>query len=117
MSLLDISMEKCVMLVQAMSPDEYGGKNTTWEEGAEITAAISYDNSLAARTANVQGVTSVYQITTARDTNLQYHDVLRRLSDGKTFRVTSDGDDHKTPLTAGLDMRVVSAEEWELPHE
>jgi hypothetical protein len=46
---------------------------------------------------------------------LQYHDVFRRLSDGKIFRVTSDGDDKFTPDTATLNMRQVTAEEWEPP--
>jgi hypothetical protein len=38
--------------------------------------------------------------------------VFRRESDGKIFRVTSDGDDKKTPPSAGLDMRQVTAEEF-----
>ena len=47
---------------------------------------------------------------------LEYHDVFRRSSDNKIFRVTSDGDDRKTPTSAKLDMRQVTAEEWELPN-
>jgi hypothetical protein len=38
-----------------------------------------------------------------------------RNSDGKIFRITSDGDDNHTPKSATLDMRQVSAEEWSLP--
>jgi hypothetical protein len=54
-------------------------------------------------------------LTTRKDINLQYHDVLRRVRDGKVFRVTSDGDDLYTPASASLDMRNVSAEEFVLP--
>ena len=45
---------------------------------------------------------------------LNYHDVFRRVRDGKIFRVTTDGDDKATPASAALDMRVVNAEEWEV---
>ena len=38
--------------------------------------------------------------------------MVRRASDGKIFRVTSDGDDKRTPRSAALNMRNVSAEEW-----
>ncbi len=49
--------------------------------------------------------------------NLEYHEVFKRLRDGKFFRVTSDGDDKHTPASASLNMRQVTAEEWELTGE
>ena len=63
----------------------------------------------------VQGLTSLYTITTKKAVTLQYHDIVKRVSDGKVFRVTSDGDDQKTPASATLDMRNVTAEEFDLP--
>lgn len=114
MSLLDEAMETCVFLNKARVDDGYGGYKTVWTEGVEFKAAIVFDTSLEARVADVQGVTSLYTVTTQRDLTLEYHDVFRRGRDGKIFRVTSDGDDRYTPLSAGLDMRQVSAEEWEL---
>jgi hypothetical protein len=57
-------------------------------------------------------VTGLYTIITEKNINLQYHDVVKRLRDEKIFRVTSDGDDKRTPASAGLNMRNVSAEEW-----
>jgi len=115
MSLLDAAMESFIMLDKRTAPDGYGGILTTWVDGAEFKAAASYDTSMQARVAGVQGVTSLYTITTARGVNLQYHDVVKRLRDGKIMRVTSDGDDKKTPQGAGLDMRQVAAEEYTLP--
>ena len=114
MSLLDAAMENCIMLDKTTVPDGYGGYTHSWVDGAEFDAAFAFDQSMAARAASVQGVTDLYTITTRRNVNLQYHDVLRRLRDGKIFRVTSDGDDKMTPASAALDMRVVSAEEWEV---
>lgn len=112
--LLNESMETCVLLNKTTTADGYGGYETTWADGAEFKAAIVLDTSIEARVAKQQGVTGIYTVTTSRVLNLQYHDVFRRVEDGKIFRVTSDGDDKKTPDSATLDMRQVSAEEWVL---
>ena len=114
MSLLSEAMEECVILNKSTQPDGYGGYISTWADGAPFNAAIVLDSSMQARIGEKQGVTALYTVTTPRVLNLQYHDVFRRVSDNKIFRVTSDGDDKKTPASALLDMRQVSAEEWEL---
>ena len=67
------------------------------------------------RTAEKQGVTSRYTITAPLNAKLEYHDVIRRLRDGKIFRITSDGDDVQTPKSATFQFLQVEAEEWELP--
>lgn len=113
-SLLDDALESCIMIDKTTVPDGYGGYKPTWVEGAIFQAAIVLDTSMQAKLAESQGVTGLYTVTTKRAMNLQYHDVFKRQSDGKIFRVTSDGDDKKTPKKAKLDMRQVSAEEWEL---
>ena len=87
----------------------------TWTEGAAFKAAAVYDTSIEARVAAVQGVTSVYTITTPKTVTLEYHDVIKRISDGKLFRVTSDSKDKQTPASATLNMRQVTAEEFTLP--
>lgn len=114
MSLLSNAMEDCTILDKRTAPDGYGGTTTQWGPGAPFKAAIVLDSSIQAKIAEVQGVTGLYTVTTSRVLNLQYHDVFRRESDGKIFRVTSDGDDKKTPSTGTLDMRQVSAEEFKL---
>lgn len=116
MSLLTEAFEECVMLHKVSQDDGYGGEIATWVTGATFFATATLDTSIEARTAGAQGVTSLYTITTRKSKTLEYHDVFRRASDGKIFRVTSDGDDKKTPASATLDMRVVTAEEWELPN-
>lgn len=112
MSLLESAFEHVVLLDKTTQPDGEGGFVSSWNDGAEFKAAITFDSSLQSKIAEKQGVTSLYTITTRKNINLQYHDVIRRKSDGKVFRVTSDGDDKFTPETASLDMRQVSAEEW-----
>lgn len=114
MSLLSEAMSDCVIMNKQTVADGYGGYISTWAEGAEIKAAIVCDTSMQARTAEQQGVTSLYTITTGKELTLEYHDVIKRLSDNKIFRVTSDGDDKFTPASATLNMRQVTAEEFYL---
>lgn len=110
MSLLDESMETCYIMDKTTIPDGYGGVKHEWKEGAPIQVAIVYDSSMEARIGDAQGVTSLYTITTRKNINLQYHDIIKRKSDGKIFQITSDGNDNHTPASATLNMRQVSAE-------
>lgn len=117
MSLIDDFTSKCVMQDKVTVPDGYGGSKPSWADGAVFDAAITLDTSMQARTAEQQGVTALYTVTTKKNINLQYHDVFKRTTDNKIFRVTSDGDDKSTPISANLNMRQVSCEEWSLPQE
>ena len=118
MSLLDQAMTDCNMYRQVRRPDGYGGYTTVWEEDTTSTfkAAIVFDNSIEARIAQAQGVTSLYTVTTRKEKVLMYHNVIKRLSDGKILRITSDGDDKATPASASLNMRQCTAEEFTLPN-
>lgn len=117
MSLLTEAMENCIMLNKVTIPDGYGGRTDIWQESDfTFDAAIVFDTSLEARRADKEGVSSLYTVTTAKSIVMEYHDVFKRLRDGKIFRVTSDGDDKYTPASATLNMRQVTAEEWSLPN-
>lgn len=116
MSLLSDAMESCVLLNKESIPDGYGGRIDVWVESSfQFDAAITFDTSIEARRAEADGVTSLYTVTTGRGLTLEYHEVFKRLRDGKIFRVTSDGDDKFTPKSTALDMRQVTAEEWSVP--
>lgn len=112
MDLLLESYETCTILDKTTRDDGYGGVITDWTEGAKVKASIVLDDSIEAVKAQALGAKNLYTITTKRTVVFLFHDVIRRDSDGKTFRVTSDGTDKKTPRSAGLDMRQVRAEEW-----
>ena len=112
MSLLTQAMEDVVMLEKKRVPDGEGGFTTKWAEGVPFKAAITFDNSMEARTAEKQGVTSLYTVTVPLNAKLEYHDSFKRLRDGKVFRVTSDGDDKITPERASFQFAQVTAEEW-----
>lgn len=116
MSMIDESMTDVVMMEKVRTPDGEGGYIMQWAEGVQFKASITFDSSMQARIADKQGVTSLYTVTTSKNAPLEYHDVLKRLSDDKIFRITSDGDDKQTPARAGFGQYLqVTAEEWELP--
>ena len=115
MSLLSNAMENCIMIDTTTVSDGMGGFTNQYVDGATFKCATTLDTSTAARVAESAGVKNLYTATTPRNVNLQFHNIFRRERDGKIFRVTSDGDDKKTPQSAGLDMRVVSCEEYVLP--
>lgn len=114
MSLMDDFTSACVLMEKTRKSDGEGGFVTEWAEGAELNAAITFDSSMQAREAEQAGVTSLYTVTVPKDAGLKYHDILKRRSDGKVFRVTSDGDDVITPARASFQFSQVTAEEWKL---
>ena len=113
MSLLTQAMEDVVLMEKKREPDGEGGSPpAVWVDGASFKAAISFDSSMEARTAEKQGVTSLYTVTVPLNCKLEYHDSFKRLRDGKVFRVTSDGDDKITPPSASFQFAQVTAEEY-----
>ena len=114
MSLIDCMMESCVFMVQEKTPDGSGGSKTVWTEGKTFSAAITLDTSTEARIAEAAGTVDRYTVSVPRSVRLEYHAVFKRLSDGKTFRITSDNADKKTPVCAALDIAQSSAEAWRL---
>jgi hypothetical protein len=115
MSLLTDSMEACVYLEKTRVPDGAGGTIVQWRDGSSFDAAIVLDTSTIARVAEADGARRLYRIYVRRGVSLDFHDVFRRVWDGKVFRVTSDPSDKKTPAVSSLDVSVAGAEEWELP--
>lgn len=114
MSLIDEAMTTVVLMEKTRQPDGEGGFITEWVDGVAFEAAITFDTSMESRIAEKQGVTSRYTITTNKNAKLEFHDVIRRLSDGKVFRISSDGDDVQTPDRATFQFLQVTAEEWVL---
>ncbi len=115
MSLLDSAMETFCFVEKHRENDGVGGFIYVWTEGIEFQANARFDSSMQAKIAQAQGVKSLYTITTRKDLILEHLEVIKRISDGKLFRITSNGEDNKTPNSAALNMRQVSAEEFEIP--
>lgn len=105
----------CVIMNRAIVNDGEGGYVTTWTEGATFDAAIASNTSVEAKQAQAAGVKDTYTVFTDAGLVLMFNTVFKRLTDNKTFRVTSDGDDKQTPASATLRLRMVTAEEWRIP--
>ena len=114
MSLIDCMMSPCMFMVPKREPDSSGGFNTTWEPGDAFMAAINRDTSTEARIAEAAGTVKAYTVTVHRDVHLKYHDVIKRVSDGAIFRITSDNGEKQTPRCTALDMAQSTAEAWRL---
>ncbi len=112
--LIDRMMDTCVFMEKKQTEDGSGGYNTEWTEGEQFRAAIVRDTSTEARIAEAAGTVELYTVTASRSVHLAYHAVIKRLSDGKTFRITSDNAEKKTPACTNLDIAQSSAEAWRL---
>ena len=114
MSLLENAYEDFTVINKTVVDDGYGGTTVVWTDGVTIKGAMVFDNSTQMKVAQAMGVTSAYTLTVKKNVELDYHTVIRRESDKKIFRLTSNSDDKKTPEEAALNMRQYSAEEWKL---
>jgi hypothetical protein len=114
MSLLSEAMTDFVIINKSYVDDGYGGTTVTWTEGATIKGAMVHNSDLQSRIAEVMVSQNLYTFTVGREIELDYHTVVKRVSDNKIFRLTSNSDDKKTPPSATLNMRQYSAEEFEL---
>ena len=114
MSLIDAFKDACILMEKKRVPDGEGGWTVVWTDSLEFEAAVVMDTTLNARVAEKEGMTAVYTVTTDKGFPLDFHDVFRRVRDGKVFRVTSDSSDKETPDVATFQFHQVNAEEWQL---
>lgn len=116
MSLLSEAFQNFIIVNKLVVDDGYGGTTTVWTEGAHVKGAMVLDTSTQAKMAETAGVKDLYTLTVNKSLELDFHTVIKRESDNKVFRLTTDSDDKKTPNSATLNMRQYSAEEWSLPN-
>lgn len=112
--LMNDFLEECTLVEKTKVPDGEGGWTIRWVDGMDFQAAITYDTTIQARVAESEGMMATYTVTTPKEMQLDFHDVFRRKRDGQIFRVTSQGDDKKTPERASFQVSQVAAEEWSL---
>lgn len=115
MNLVDKFVTTCELLRAVQNPDGQGGSVTEWETVRRFGAAFVKTQTRPANTAEKDGSAETYTVTVPARVGLKFHDVLRRVSDGCIFRVTSDSTDSVPPKCATFSFEQVSAERWELP--
>lgn len=114
--IFDEFKEEFAFIEKTHTRDEAGNPVVIWTQ-SEVTfrAAIRFDSSVQAKRAAAEGVEDLYTIITGKEIDLEFNDVIKRIEDGTTYRVTTSGKDNKTPPSAGLNMRAVSAKLWAIP--
>ena len=115
MKLYESMMEDAILMDRATEADGMGGFIVRWTEGAPIKAVFGKNSSMQARIAEKEGVKEVYTLTTYSNVRLSFHDVVKRVKTGQTYRVTSNVEDNETPAVATFSMAQVAAEVWNLP--
>lgn len=114
--ILDEYKEDFAFMDKTHTRDDEGNTIVSWTQSeATFKAALRFDSSVQAKRAMAEGVQDLYTIITGREIDLEYNDVVKRLQDNTFFRVTTSGKDNKTPASAGLNMRAVSAKMWQIP--
>lgn len=106
----------CELLTRTAVSDGAGGEYSTWAVVQEFNCAIVHDDTLAARIAEQQGMTNTYTVTTDEVT-LKFHDIIRRVSDGQVFRITSDAADISTPACATFQFKQAGAERYKVTND
>lgn len=109
--------ENFVMMDRISRKNDYGGTDKVWIEGAAFQAVVIKNNSPEVKLAEQQGVKEIFTIVVDKGTELEYHDVIRRVSDGDVFRITSITKDSEAPMASTVPITKVTAERWELTGE
>lgn len=108
MALEDFFEDVCFMRYELVS-DGLGDTMGTYLEGERFRAGISLVSSTQAEIAYRNGTKTIYHITTMKPgMHLKAGDVLKRMRDGKLYKVTSAADE--TPDVAQVQYRIVNAE-------
>ena len=115
MTLIESMMEDCVFLNKVKVDDPGGGYKDDYQDGVTFKAAVIKNSSNEAQIAEKSGISEIFTIVTDKSMTLEFHDVLRRVSDGEIFRVTSRAVDSKAPTASTVPIAKVTAERWVLP--
>jgi hypothetical protein len=107
--------DKFMLLNRTVVSDGMGGWATVWTDGAEFDCLLENHSSIEARQAQQSGVTSLFTGTVDNQLPIEFNDVFKRLSDGETFRVTSNPSDQTTPAIATFQAKSFSAERFTIP--
>ena len=114
MSLLDQNLTEFELLQYVQSRDGEGGYLRGWTVKQTFMANWYVKSDIQRYVALKAEGMGQYALLTGREITLSFHNVIRRVKDGKIFRITSDSDDRYTPQSATLNLRYQEMDEWTL---
>lgn len=109
MAWIDFCEDACLVDKRTES-DGMGGVIVSWSDGAPIKAGFVRNSSTEARIAYQNGIRELFSIIFSDLLELAPNDRVKRLSDGKVFRITSDARDMTTPKQSDMHFREADAE-------
>ncbi|GEM_PF-1721909 len=115
MSLLDEATEEFIFMNKTKVQSAYSGTKNEYSEGISIFGAMMLVSNTQTKIAEANGTKAIYDFSVDKSVFLDFHDVLKRKSDGVYFRITNNADSYQTPESASLNMRQYTAEEFTLP--
>lgn len=111
--LLETQKEKFCRMDRMTSSGPFG-EVTEWKEGSEFYAVATYQSSTTARVAEKEQKIGTWLVTVLQPIDLERNDVIKRLSDGKTFKIDTPNSNVKTPETATFKFTQAYAYEYSL---
>lgn len=107
---LEDFFEQFIMQDWSSAPDGLGGLTWTLTDGAPFRAGISTVSTTEAKISEKNGMKTIYTIVTPETVVLEQNDRVRRVRDGRLYRITSDSADMTTPRVSDMRFAQVSAE-------
>lgn len=106
--------EDFIFMDYASVSDGLGGLKFEWREGSTFRAGIYANSSTQAEIAYRSGVKTIFTITTDLSVELEYNDVIKRIADGRLYKITGNAIDNTAPGFANeVQIREVTAEVFE----
>ena len=105
-------MEEFRFMNRSVIDDIYGSTTEVWTEGARFDAAIIKNSTTEAQIAEKQGIDEMFTVVVKQGTSLVFNDVIKRVSDGQKFRITSNIVDSVAPGASSVKIGKVTAEKW-----
>ena len=112
MSLLQEYGQEFCFMEKTKSPDGEGGLITSWQDGAKFMMAQQHDTTIIAQQAERDASASAYTFYVDKAIKLEMYDVVKRLSDNATFRITQPTGEDITPAMSRLNLSMIKAERW-----
>lgn len=109
MAWIDFCEDACLVDKRTES-DGMGGVIVSWSDGAPIKAGFVRDSTTEAKIAYQNGIREIFTIVFSDMLELLPNDRVKRIKDGKVFRITSDARDMTTPAQSDMHFREADAE-------
>lgn len=115
-TLIDVGLEDFARLTRVRTSDGEGGSTIAWVQENPFKGTVTLESATQRNVGGKETEYVTYTFTFDKGADaLHFHDVLKRISDGKIFRVMTDSIDRETPMQARFgQFAQVNVEGWEL---